>query len=61
MIKIFREYGGIDCLVNNVGIVRDGFFLMMFKEKWMDVININIMGLVNMSKVVLKIMKVKCI
>ncbi|HFE8975831.1 TPA: 3-oxoacyl-ACP reductase FabG [Streptococcus agalactiae] len=57
--KIFREYGGIDCLVNNAGIVRDGFFLMMSKEKWMDVININIMGLVNMSKAVLKIMKAK--
>ncbi|MDE7480314.1 SDR family oxidoreductase, partial [Streptococcus agalactiae] len=44
---------------NNAGIVRDGFFLMMSKEKWMDVININIMGLVNMSKAVLKIMKAK--
>lgn len=32
---------------------------MMSEEKWMDVVNINLMGLVNMTKAVLKIMKAK--
>ena len=40
-------------------LFRDGYFLMMSEEKWMDVVNINLMGLVNMSKAVLKIMKAK--
>ena len=57
--KIFRMYGRIDCLVNNAGIIKDGYFLMMSEEKWMDVVNINLMGLVNMTKAVLKIMKAK--
>ncbi|WP_423216319.1 3-oxoacyl-ACP reductase FabG [Streptococcus equinus] len=56
---IFRTYGRIDCLVNNAGIIRDGYFLMMSDEKWHDVLNINLMGLVNMTKAVLRIMKAK--
>lgn len=56
---IFRQYGHIDCLVNNAGIIRDGYFLMMSEEKWQEVLNINLMGLVNMTKAVLRIMKAK--
>ena len=57
--SIYRTYGRIDCLVNNAGIIRDGYFLMMSEEKWHDVLNINLMGLVNMTKAVLRIMKSK--
>lgn len=56
---IFRIYGQIDCLINNAGMIRDGYFLMMSEEKWQDVLNINLMGLVNITKAVLRIMKSK--
>jgi cylG protein len=56
---IFRRYGSIDCLVNNAGIVRDGYFLMMSEKKWREVIDVNILGVVNMSKNVMRIMKLK--
>lgn len=57
--KIFNQYGSIDCLVNNAGIIRDGYFLMMSENKWREVIDVNILGLVNMSKSVLRLMKAK--
>lgn len=57
--KIFKQYGSIDCLINNAGIIKDGYFLMMSENKWREVIDVNILGLVNMSKNVLRIMKSK--
>lgn len=55
--EIYEEYGVIHCLVNNAGITQDGYFLMMSKEKWDAVLNINLMGAVNLCKEVLRIMK----
>jgi CylG protein len=57
--SIFETYGQIDCLVNNAGITKDGYFLMMSSEKWENIININILGMVNVSKAVLRYMKIK--
>ncbi|MBL3715342.1 SDR family oxidoreductase [Lactococcus garvieae] len=56
---IYETYGRIDCLINNAGITRDGYFLMMSTEKWGTVLNVNILGAVNISKSVLRYMKVK--
>lgn len=56
--SIYKEYGNVDCLVNNAGIIRDGYFLMMSESKWREVIDVNIMGLVNVTKAVIRIMKV---
>jgi len=57
--EIYNTYGRIDCLVNNAGVTQDGYFLMMSRQKWQDVININLLGTVNVSKSVLRFMKLK--
>ncbi len=44
----------IDILVNNAGITRDTLFLKMNKKQWDDVININLTGVFNMTKAIVK-------
>jgi 3-oxoacyl-[acyl-carrier protein] reductase len=46
----------IDILVNNAGITRDTLFLKMNKQQWDDVININLTGVFNMTKAMVKSM-----
>jgi 3-oxoacyl-[acyl-carrier protein] reductase len=36
--------GGIDVLVNNAGITRDGLIMRMKREAWDEVINVNLTG-----------------
>ena len=40
--EILEKYGKIDVLVNNAGITRDGLFMRMSGENWLDVINTNL-------------------
>lgn len=49
---VAEEYGKIDVLVNNAGISRDGFIMLMSDEDWDDVIRINLKGMFNCSKAV---------
>ncbi|WP_030776096.1 SDR family NAD(P)-dependent oxidoreductase [Streptomyces sp. NRRL S-920] len=46
--RMFRhiraEYGGIDALVHNAGITRDGYAVMMGDAKWQEVIDTNLTG-----------------
>lgn len=44
------DYGKIDCLVNNAGIVRNKPFYLMSQEEWHDVIDVNLTGVFNMTK-----------
>ena len=54
------EYGKIDILVNNAGITRDNLFIRMSEENWTDVININLGGIFNMCKALIRpMMKAK--
>lgn len=57
--NIYSTEGHIDYLVNNAGVIKDGYFLMMSEDKWNSVFETNLKGTFNVSKVVLKYMKLK--
>ena len=54
--EIMDEYKRIDILVNNAGITRDGLFMRMNAQNWLDVINTNLNGAYYVSNPVAKIM-----
>lgn len=54
MIKeIERDFGRLDVLVNNAGIIRDKTLAKMEIEDWEKVINVNLTGVFNCSKAAL--------
>jgi NAD(P)-dependent dehydrogenase (short-subunit alcohol dehydrogenase family) len=54
---IIDKFGKIDILVNNAGITRDKKLENMTKEQWNAVIAVNLTGIFNCSKSVIKHMK----
>lgn len=54
--NIMDEYKRIDVLVNNAGITRDGLFMRMNAQNWLDVINTNLNSAYYVSNPVAKIM-----
>jgi acetoacetyl-CoA reductase len=54
LVKVKKEVGEIDVLVNNAGITRDGVFRKMSKENWDDVIATNLTSLFNVTKQVIE-------
>jgi 3-oxoacyl-[acyl-carrier protein] reductase len=57
---VLKEFGTVDICVNNAGISKDNLLLRMSAEQWNDVININLNGIFNMTKQVIKpMMKAK--
>ena len=56
MDKTLETFGRIDILVNNAGITADGWLIKMTEEAWDRVIDVNLKGVFNCSKLAAKIM-----
>ena len=55
--KITKEFGKIDILVNNAGITRDKLLENMDADTWNNVLSVNLTGIFNCTKAVIKHMK----
>jgi len=53
---ILTEHGHIDHLVNNAGITRDNLLMRMKEEEWDSVIRVNLTGVFNLCKSVIRSM-----
>ena len=53
---VFERYGSIDILVNNAGITRDKTLLKMSWSDWEQVIDVNLNGVFNCTKVIVPYM-----
>lgn len=51
--EVIEKFGKIDILINNAGITRDRSFKKLTKEDWDAVIDTNLTGVFNTTKVVL--------
>ena len=56
LIDIFKKIGTIDVLINNAGITRDNIILRLSEDDWNAVINTNLNGTYNCSKIAAKYM-----
>ncbi len=54
--SLLKEAGGLDVLVNNAGITRDGLVLRMKEQDWDAVMDINLKGTFRCSKLAAKTM-----
>ncbi|MBT9169091.1 MAG: 3-oxoacyl-(acyl-carrier-protein) reductase FabG [Syntrophomonadaceae bacterium] len=54
--SVIEKFKKIDILVNNAGITRDNLVLRMTEDEWQKVIDINLKGVFNMTKSVVKAM-----
>ncbi|TFF86280.1 MAG: 3-oxoacyl-ACP reductase FabG [Promethearchaeota archaeon] len=57
--QILEEFGSVDILVNNAGITKDKLFVNMDEKLWDDVIQTNLKGVYNCSKVFSPVMRDK--
>lgn len=57
MVKaVAARFGSLDVLVNNAGITRDGLLVLMGKDQFGDVIDVNLKSVFNMMRHAAKIM-----
>jgi len=56
MEDIKKEFGKLDILINNAGIVADRTLAKMTKEEWQRVIDIDLTGVFNCSKLALPLL-----
>ena len=54
--NIIEEMGEIHILVNNAGITQDNLFMRMKPEQWSKVIDVNLNGVFNVTKAVIRSM-----
>jgi 3-oxoacyl-[acyl-carrier protein] reductase len=48
--ETINNFGGIDILINNAGILKDKALMMMEPSEWQEVIDTNLTGYFNMAK-----------
>jgi 3-oxoacyl-[acyl-carrier protein] reductase len=51
---VIAHFGTVDILVNNAGISKDNLLMRMTPEQWNDVIQVNLTGVFNMTKQVIR-------
>ena len=54
--KILDKYKSIDILVNNAGITKDNLLLRMSVNNWDEVMNVNLKGVFNCTRIIAKVM-----
>ena len=60
LIKIIQDqYGGVEILVNNAGITKDGLLMRMKDEDWNAVLNTNLTGTFKLTKACMRAMMKK--
>ena len=52
--ETFAQYGKIDILVNNVGLVRDNFLMLMTDEDWDSLLRANLTSLFHCCRTVIR-------
>ena len=52
--KTFAQYGRIDILVNNVGLIRDNFLMLMSDDDWDSLVKANLTSLFYCCKTVVR-------
>lgn len=52
--EVIKDFGSIDVLINNAGITRDRLLMLLTEEQWDQVIEINLKGVFNLTKAVLR-------
>lgn len=52
--QVLKDFGGLDVLVNNAGITKDGLLMRMTEEQWDIVINTNLKSVFNLTKASIK-------
>ncbi|SVE62324.1 uncharacterized protein METZ01_LOCUS515178, partial [marine metagenome] len=57
MADLKNDWGGIDFLINNAGIIRDRTMTKMSSEEWRAVMDVNLDGVFHTSKYGLEIMR----
>lgn len=48
--KTKEVFGGLDIVINNAGIIKDKALALMAPEDWLEVINTNLIGTINLSR-----------
>lgn len=54
------NFGRIDCVINNAGILRDRFFFKMSPEEWRAVIDVHLTGSFNVARAAAPHFKEQC-
>ncbi len=52
--QVTADFGGLDILINNAGITKDGLLMRMSEEQWDSVIQINLKSVFNLTKSAMK-------